>query len=101
MSGAVKETINYHESSIVSKEIFKSPSGSLSLFAFAKGQRLSEHQTPYQAFVLVLDGKAQIVVGGKRNSASEGEMVPLPTNIPHSITATSNFKMLLIMLKSD
>lgn len=92
--------IEYSKDSIVSKTIIDKTTGTLTLFAFDKGQGLSEHQTPYDAFVAVIDGKGLITIGGKGNVVSYGEAIVMPANIPHSVKAEENFKMLLVMIRS-
>lgn len=97
---SLKDSIDYQSGSVVSKEILKSPAGNITLFAFDEGQGLSEHQAPFNAFVLVLDGEAEITVGGIKNYLTEGEMIYLPANKTHVLKALKKFKMLLIMIKS-
>lgn len=89
----------YAEDSIVSKTILDKHTGTLTLFAFDKGQKLSEHTSPYDAVVQVVDGRAHLVVGGQRNEVAAGELMIMPANVPHSVIATERFKMLLIMIR--
>ena len=91
--------IEYANDSIVSKTILDKDAGSITLFAFDKGQKLSEHTSPYDAVIQVLDGSAQIVIGGKENNVLSGEIIVMPANIPHAVTANEKFKMLLIMIR--
>ena len=70
------------------------------MFAFDKGQKLSEHTSPYDAVIQVLDGTAQIVIGGNENNVSSGEIIIMPANTPHSVHANEKFKMLLIMIRT-
>ncbi|MBI5452141.1 cupin domain-containing protein, partial [Candidatus Gottesmanbacteria bacterium] len=74
--------------------------GTVTLFAFDQGQGLSEHQTPYDALVFLLDGEAEITVSGKLHHVKQGEMLIMPTNHPHALKAVKRFKMALIMIKS-
>ncbi|HNX68207.1 MAG TPA: cupin domain-containing protein [Candidatus Omnitrophota bacterium] len=90
----------YQKGSIVSKQLLNKKAGTLTLFAFDKGEGLSEHTAPYDATVLILDGKAEIRIGGKPHKLSKGELIIMPANIPHSVKATEHFKMLLIMIRS-
>ena len=92
--------VEYANDSIVSKTILDKTAGSITLFAFDKGQKLSEHTSPYDAVVQVLDGNAQINIGGENNNVSSGEIIIMPANIPHSVTANEKFKMLLIMIRT-
>ncbi len=93
------ELIEYSAGSIVSKTLFDKKTGSLTLFAFDAGQGLSEHTSPYDATVLILDGAAILTIGGKAVTANAGEMVIMPANVPHDVQAESRFKMLLIMIR--
>ncbi|HNY04606.1 MAG TPA: cupin domain-containing protein [Candidatus Woesebacteria bacterium] len=94
------QLINYQEGSVVSKEIISKPSGTITLFAFDKGQGLSEHVTPYDALVLVVDGTAEITISGKVNQVKSGQVILMPANNPHAVKAIERFKMLLTMIKS-
>ncbi len=92
-------SVEYSEDSVVSKQLIKRGGGTISLFAFDKGQSLSEHKAPFDAFVEVLDGEAEFVVGGKNVKVGKGEFLILPANVPHSTTAAQRFKMLLVMIR--
>ncbi|MDD3344882.1 MAG: cupin domain-containing protein [Candidatus Omnitrophica bacterium] len=94
-----KEMVNYQDGSIVSKEIIKKESGTVTLFAFDKGQGLSEHTAPFDALVNVLDGQAEVKISGKPHIVKEGEMIIMPANEPHSVQAIEKFKMLLVLIK--
>jgi quercetin dioxygenase-like cupin family protein len=61
---------------------------------------LSEHTTPYDAFVNILDGEAEITISGKVINAVEGDMVIMPANKPHALRAVKRFKMLLAMIRA-
>ena len=95
----INQSINYQPGSIVSKEIIQKPSGTVTIFAFDKGQGLSEHIAPYDALVLITDGAAQITVSGKKHKVKLGEMILMPSKSPHSLKAIESFKMILIMIK--
>ncbi|MBF0217192.1 MAG: cupin domain-containing protein [Candidatus Omnitrophica bacterium] len=95
----LKGFIDYSADSVVSKTLLNKKSGTLTLFAFDKGQGLSEHTAPFDAVVYILDGKAELKIGGKPVIASPGEMVIMPANVPHSVNAIERFKMLLIMIR--
>jgi quercetin dioxygenase-like cupin family protein len=97
---AIASLVEYQAHSVVSKQILNKKTGSLTLFAFDKGEGLSEHTAPYDASVLILDGKATIMLGGKPHKLKEGEMIIMPAGIPHSLKAAEPFKMLLIMIRS-
>ena len=91
--------VSYDNDSIVSKTLRKTKAGTLTLFAFDKGQELSEHSAPFDAYVQVLDGRVELTIGGKPVVASAGERVLMPADIPHAVKAVEQFKMLLMMFK--
>ncbi len=93
------EFVDYSDGSVVSKTLLDKKAGTLTLFSFDKGQGLSEHTAPYDATVLVVDGEATLVIGGKPVTAKTGELVIMPAGIPHSVRADQRFKMLLIMIR--
>jgi len=92
--------IDYQEGSIVSKGLINKEKGTVTLFAFDKGQGLSEHTAPFDAFVYLIDGKAEITIDGKAHSVTAGESIIMPANKPHSLKAVERFKMLLVMIKA-
>lgn len=91
---------DYAEGSIVSRTLLDSAAGTLTLFAFDAGQGLSEHSAPFDAVVQVLDGQAELRIGGKAVVAGAGELVLMPAHVPHAVRASQRFKMLLIMFKA-
>ncbi len=95
----LEQLIDYSANAIVSREIVKTKTGTLTLFAFDAGQGLSEHSAPFDAIVQILDGEAELMIGGKIVSARAGETVLMPANIPHAVSAHQRFKMLLIMIR--
>ncbi len=94
------ENITYAGGSVVSKTILKKPTGNITLFAFDKGEGLAEHSSPYEALVQLLDGSAEITIGETAYQLKKGQSIILPANIPHSLKATEQFKMMLTMIKS-
>ena len=90
----------YQEGSVVSRQLVKNASGGVTLFAFARGEGLSEHTTPHDALVVVLDGRAEITVMGATHAVSAGEAVFMPGGKPHAVAAPEPFTMLLVMLKN-
>ena len=94
------DLVDYQEGSIVSRTIIDKKMGTVTLFAFAEGQGLSEHTAPFDALVYLLDGEAEITISGKPVSAREGEMVIMPANQPHALRAVKKFKMVLTMIRS-
>lgn len=94
------DSIDYAANSVVSKTILKKPSGNVTLFAFDAGEGLSEHSSPHEAIVQILDGKAEITIGGNPYSLSSGQCIILPADVPHALKANEKFKMMLTMIKS-
>ena len=91
--------VQFSEDSIVSKTLLDKPAGSLTLFAFDKGQRLSEHTSPYDAVVQIVEGSAVLQIGDQTVESKARQMVIMPANVPHSVEAKERFKMLLIMIR--
>ncbi len=94
------ELVNYQDGSIVSREIVKKPMGNVTMFAFDEGQGLSEHTSPFDALVHVLDGEAEISIAGKPHRLQSGEMILMPAQQPHALKALKRFKMILTMIRS-
>jgi quercetin dioxygenase-like cupin family protein len=92
--------IDYQEGAVVSRTLVKKPTGTVTLFAFDKGQELSEHTAPFDAMVQVLEGDARIIIAGEPLDLVGGQMVIMPANVPHALKATARFKMLLTMIRS-
>jgi len=92
-------TIEYAKDSIVSKTIVEKKTGTVTLFAFDKGQNLSEHTVPFDALVLIVDGEGEVIINKKSHTVSSDQMIIMPANIPHAVNARKRFKMLLIMIK--
>lgn len=96
----ISDLISYQESSIVSREIVKKPTGNITVFAFDKGQGLSEHSAPFDALVHIIDGSAEVKILGEIYTINQGQMIILPANKPHELKAVEKFKMILTMIKS-
>ncbi len=94
------DLVDYQEGSVVSRTIIKKGTGTVTLFAFDKGEALSEHTTPFDAMVHVLDGEVEITISGEASRLGAGEMIIMPADKPHALKATKRFKMLLIMIRS-
>lgn len=94
------DLVDYREGSIVSRTILEKNTGNVTLFAFDKGQGLSEHTAPFDALVYLLDGEAEITISGKTLHLKGGEMVIMPANQPHALKAVEKFKMILTMIRS-
>ena len=95
----LKDIVSYMEHSVVSREIIRKPSGTMTVFAFDKDEGLSEHTAPFDAAVYLLEGEAEIRIDGKPHSVKEGEMIIMPANKPHALKAITRYKMLLVMIK--
>jgi quercetin dioxygenase-like cupin family protein len=94
------DLVEYTADAIVSKTILDKSAGTITLFAFGKGQKLSEHTAPYDAVVQVLDGHCQLTINGQAKQVKAGEIIIMPGSLPHSVAATENFKMLLTMIRA-
>jgi quercetin dioxygenase-like cupin family protein len=92
--------VSYHTGSVVSRAIISRKAGTITLFAFDKGEGLSEHTAPYDALLYVLEGKALVTVSGASSRLQKGEGMILPSGKPHSVKASTEFKMLLVMVRS-
>jgi len=92
--------VEYADGAVVSKTLLDKKAGTLTLFAFDAGQGLSEHQSPFDAVVQILDGEARLEIGGVEVVAAAGQLVVMPAHVPHALRAERRFKMLLIMIRS-
>ena len=92
--------VEYQDGAVVSRTVLDKPTGTITVFAFDKGQSLSEHTAPFDATVQLLDGKGDFNIEGKTFTLKQGEMLIMPADRPHSVTATERFKMMLIMIRS-
>jgi len=97
---SIRDLVTFQDGAIVSRVLLKNRSGTVTLFAFASGQLLSEHQTPYDALVHVVEGRGIFQLDGKDHKVSSGEVLLLPANIPHAVHAKDDFKMILTMIKN-
>ncbi len=93
------DKVDYSAEGIVSKRVIQKEKGNVSLFAFDKGQQLSEHSAPFDAMVQVLEGKAEILINKVPYEVNAGQAIIMPANIPHAVNAVERFKMLLTMIK--
>jgi quercetin dioxygenase-like cupin family protein len=91
--------VDYADGSVVSRTLIQRPVGTVTLFSFDAGQGLSEHTAPFDALVQILDGKAEITIGGNLVPAEAGQAVLMPAGVPHSLHAAERFKMLLVMIR--
>ena len=99
-AAGMKSLLEYQEGAVVSRVLLKKPAGNVTLFAFGKGEGLSEHTAPFDALVIVVDGEAEVEISGRKHRLHEGETITMPANQPHSVQAIRDFKMLLVMIKA-
>ena len=95
----LSSSVDYADGAVVSKTVLDKKAGTLTLFSFDQGQGLSEHTSPYDATVLVVEGEAVLVIGGRTVTARAGELVIMPAGVPHALRAERRFKMLLVMIR--
>jgi quercetin dioxygenase-like cupin family protein len=96
----VASLVEYAPESIVSRQLIKNDAGTITLFAFDKGQSLSEHSAPFDAVVQIVDGQAELIIGGQSVPVTAGQIAVMPADVPHAVKAPARFKMLLTMLKA-
>ena len=96
----LEKMVDYQVDSVVSKTLIDKGIGTVTLFAFDKGQGLSEHTAPFDAMVVILDGEAAITVDGNPYPTKKGEIIIMPANVPHALQAESRFKMMLVMIRA-
>ena len=97
---SIIDLLDYQERVVVSRTLIEKETGMVTLFAFDRGQGLSEHTAPFDAMVYILDGKAEITISGNPNILKQGDMIIMPANEPHALKAVAKFKMMLIMIRS-
>ncbi len=94
------DSVEYASGGILSKTVLKKETGNISLFSFAKGEALSEHTAHFDAMIQVVDGKGEIIIGGKSFILEAGQSIIMPADIPHAVNAIERFKMVLTMIRS-
>lgn len=94
------ELVDYQPGAIVSREVISKKTGLVTLFAFDAGEGLSEHTSPYDALVNVIEGEADIAIASKVHRVTAGELIIMPAGKPHALQAVGRFKMALIMIRS-
>ena len=95
------ELVTYQNGSVVSREIVRKPTGTVTIFAFDEGQGLSEHTAPFDALVHVLEGEVEISIAGKPHRMQGGDMILMPAHQPHALKAVKRYKMILTMIRSS
>lgn len=96
----MNDLVAYQDGSVVSKTLIDQKIGTVTLFSFAAGQGLSEHTVPYDAFVQIVDGEAEVTIDGEKQTVAIGQMIIMPANLSHEIKAVKAFKMLLVMIRA-
>ena len=96
----LEKLVEYGEGAVVSRTLVQNDAGTITLFAFDKGEALSEHTAPFDAVVHLLDGEGDILIRGESHRVRRGEMIVMPAGIPHAVKAVKRFKMLLTMLRA-
>ena len=96
----LSDALEYQKGSVISRVLLKNAGGTITLFAFDEGEGLSEHKTPYDAFVTIVEGSARIRIADLDHSLSANDSLVLPANVPHTVDAVTKFKMLLVMIKA-
>ncbi len=91
--------VAYQDGAVVSREVIRQKTGTVTVFAFDGGQQLSEHTAPFDATVVGLDGEAEVSIAGTPHPVVKGQMIIMPAGVPHALRAVSKFKMLLVMIK--
>ena len=94
------DLVDYQDDAVVSKTLIERETGTVTLFAFAEGQGLSEHTAPFDAMVYVIDGAVEITISGHTTKVSQGEMLIMPAHEPHALKGVERFKMMLTMIRS-
>jgi quercetin dioxygenase-like cupin family protein len=95
----IAKTVAYQRDNIVSREIVRQKNGTVTVFAFAAGQGLSEHTAPFDALVQVLEGSVEVRIGGRPYRLKAGQMIVMPEDRPHALKALTKFKMMLTMIR--
>ncbi|BBD09856.1 cupin domain-containing protein [Desulfovibrio ferrophilus] len=93
--------VDYEEGRVVSRTLAQKPTVNVTLFAFDSGEGISSHSSPGDAFVHILDGEAQVTVGGLTHTVSAGQCIAMPANVPHGLEAEKQFKMMLVVVKPE
>jgi quercetin dioxygenase-like cupin family protein len=93
------EVVAYQPKAVVSRELVHNKGGTVTLFAFDQGEGLSEHTAPFDALVLVLEGNAEITIGGTPHRLGKHDFILMPAHVPHALRAVERFKMMLTMIR--
>jgi len=96
----VTSLVEVQPGAVVSREVISKPQGTVSIFAFDEGEGLSEHTAPFDALVHALEGRVEVMIGGKPHEVAEGQMIIMPANVPHALKALTPFKMMLVLVRA-
>ena len=96
---SLQSLITPTERGIASRVLGRAAGGNLTLFAFDAGQGLTEHSSPFDAYVIVFEGSVTLTIGGTPVRATPGTIVRMPATIPHAVEAIEQTRLLLIMLR--
>ena len=99
-AGRVTGLLDYQTGAVVSRTLMDSDRGTVTLFAFDRGEGLSEHTAPFDAMVHVLEGRAEVTISGTPHVLEAGEIIVMPAGEPHSLRALERYKMMLVMIRS-
>lgn len=103
LQGVVAQSalVEYQPGAVVSRTLVKKPAGTVTAFAFAAGEGLSEHTAPFDALVLTIEGECEISIGGTPHRLTAAQLLRLPAGQPHAVKAVTPFKMILVMIRDD
>jgi quercetin dioxygenase-like cupin family protein len=101
-SGPIPQTdlVQYQSGSVVSRTLIKKPMGTVTAFAFDTGEGLSEHTSPFDALLLMIDGEAEIAISGVPHTVKAADIIMLPAHQPHAVKALTKFRMILVMIRA-
>jgi quercetin dioxygenase-like cupin family protein len=95
----LSDLVAYQDGAVVSRTLIDKPTGTVTMFSFDAGQGLSEHTAPFDAMVTIVDGEAEVSIGGEPHTVKHGEMIIMPADVPHALRAHERFKMLLVLVR--
>ncbi len=95
----LSDLVAYQDGAVVSRTLIDKPTGTVTMFSFDAGQGLSEHTAPFDAMVTIVDGEAEVSIGGEPRTVRHGEMIIMPADVPHALRAHQRFKMLLVLVR--
>jgi quercetin dioxygenase-like cupin family protein len=96
---SLADSLSFQKDAVVSRTLADRKTGTITLFAFGAGQGLSEHKAPYDAFVLILEGRMDISIDGKSRTMEKGQAIVMPADHPHALSSPVDSKMLLVMIR--